>query len=101
MAFGLILEFDGIGREVYDAVNRNLGIDTTRPSGDWPPGLIFHAGGAKPGGWAIFEVWAAKQDQERFMNNRLGRALQLGGVTSAPSRVEWLDLAAHTTPATQ
>jgi hypothetical protein len=29
------------------------------------------------------------------MNERLGRALQEGGINEAPARVEWLDLAAH------
>lgn len=98
MAFALILEFDRIGREVYDSVNRNLGIDTTRPTGNWPSGLLFHAGGAKTGGWVVFEVWESKEAQERFMSERLGRALSEGGVTAPPSRVEWLTLAAHVAP---
>jgi hypothetical protein len=98
MAMGLILEFDGIGREVYDAVNRKLGLDATRPTGNWPSGLLFHAGGAKPGGWVVFEVWESKEAQERFMSDRLGRALNEGGVTSPPKRIEWLALAAHTVP---
>src|SRR5947209_5822364 len=55
MAQGLILEFDGVGRDEYDAVNGNLGIDPDSGQGDWPAGLVFHAGGAKPGGWVVFE----------------------------------------------
>lgn len=98
MAMGLILEFDGVGRETYEAVNQNLDIDVTRSSGNWPPGLKFHAGGAKPGGWVVFEVWESKEAQDRFMRERLGAALAKGGVTKPPSRVEWLTLAAHTTP---
>jgi hypothetical protein len=94
VAEGLILEFDGIGRAEYDAVNEKLGI----PEGAWPDGLVFHAGGAKPGGWVVFEIWASKADQERFMAERLGRALQEGGVTSPPARVEWLDIAAYESP---
>jgi hypothetical protein len=95
MAAGLLLEFDGMGREQYDAVNERLGIDQETGAGDWPEGLLFHAGGAKPGGWVVFEVWASQEDQQRFMDARLGRALQEGGVTGPPSRAEWLDLAAH------
>lgn len=98
MALGLILEFNGIGRDVYDAVNRHLGIDTSRPGGTWPAGLLYHAAGAKGGGWVVFEVWTTKQAQERFMSERLGRALAASGVTAAPARVEWLDLAVHTAP---
>lgn len=98
MAEGLILEFDGVGREEYDAVNEKLGIDQESGQGDWPEGLLFHAGGAKPQGWVVFEVWESQQAQEQFMNQRLGRALQEGGINGPPSRVEWLDLAAHNSP---
>lgn len=44
------------------------------------------------------EVWESREDQERFMQDRLGRALQEGGVSGPPSRVEWLGLAAYHTP---
>ena len=95
MAAGLLLEFDGVGREQYEAVNNRLGIDPETGEGDWPDGLLFHAGGAKSGGWVVMEVWESQQAQERFMQSRLGQALQEGGITERPSRVEWLDLAAH------
>ena len=45
----------------------------------------------------MFEVWASKGDQERFLNDRLGPALHDAGAPD-PSRMEWLDLAAHTAP---
>jgi hypothetical protein len=99
MAEGLILEFEGAGREAYDAVNERLGIDPQSAQGNWPAGLVFHAGGAKPGGWVVFEVWESREAQSRFMNERLGRALQEGGVSEPPSRVEWLELAAYQSPA--
>ena len=95
---GLILEFDGVGRAQYDAVNAEVGIDMDSGEGDWPPGLLFHAGAAKPGGWLVFEVWESRDAQGRFMNEPLGRALQDGGITDPPSRVEWLELAAYHSP---
>jgi hypothetical protein len=95
MAEGFILEFEGAGREQYDAVNGLLGIDPASGDGDWPAGLMFHAGGSKPGGFVVFEVWESRQAQERFMNDRLGQALREGGITSPPSRVEWLELAGY------
>jgi hypothetical protein len=97
MAAGLILEFEGLESDTYGAVNDLLGIDQKTGEGDWPAGLLFHAGGAKPGGWAVFEVWESQEAQQSFMDERLGRALQEAGVTSPPSRAEWLDLAAHHT----
>lgn len=98
MAQGLILEFDGVGHEQYEAVNGRLGIDPETGQGDWPAGMLYHAGGAKPGGWVVFEVWESQQAQEEFMHGRLGRALQEGGISGPPARVEWLELAAHHAP---
>ncbi|MBS1887918.1 MAG: hypothetical protein JSU06_12095 [Actinobacteria bacterium] len=98
MAEGLILEFDGFGLETYEAVNRLLGIDMETGAGDWPSGLLFHSGGAKDGGWVVFEVWDSREDQGRFMSDRLGPALKDGGVTDPPNRMEWIDLAAYHTP---
>jgi hypothetical protein len=95
MAEGLILEFDGVGLEQYRAVNGRLGIDMDTGAGDWPAGLLFHAGGTKPGGFVVYEVWESKEAQERFMQERLGRALQEGGIAGPPARVEWIELAAH------
>ena len=97
MADALIFEFEGVGREQYEAVNRNLGLDPVNGSGDWPKGMKSHVGAAKPGGWIVFEVWDSTDDQEAWMEGRLGRALEEEGVT-APSRVEWLEVTGYTTP---
>jgi len=90
-------EFEGVGREQYDAVTERLGFDQQTGQGA-PAGLVFHAAGAKPAGWIVFEVWESRQAQEQFMNERLGRALQEGGVNEPPTRVEWLELAAYNSP---
>ena len=98
MAEALILEFEGLGRKEYDAVNAILGIDQETGEGDWPDGLLFHSGAGKSGGgWVVFEIWDSKASQERFMNERLGSALQ-EGMAGPPSRVEWLELAAYRSP---
>ncbi len=99
MADALILEFDGVGREEYEAVNKVLGIDMSTGTGNWPEGLVMHSAGAtRDGGWVVYEVWDSVEAQERFMNERLGPALQQGGITDPPSRADWVDLHAHHTP---
>jgi hypothetical protein len=97
VAEGLILEFEGVGLEQYMAVNKALGIDVTTGAGEWPEGLLFHSAGTRPGGLLVYEVWESQDAQGRFMNGRLGRALQEGGITTAPSRVEWMDLIGYRT----
>ena len=78
MADALILEFDGVGVEGYEAVNRELGIDMETGEADWPDGLISHTAGAKPGGWVVIEIWESQDAQGEFMNDRLGAALGAG-----------------------
>src|SRR3954470_8267368 len=90
MADALILELDGVGAEEYERVNGHLGIDMQSGEGNWPEGLLMHTAATKPGGLVIYEIWASQADQERFMEGRLGRALQEGGIEEPPSRMEWL-----------
>jgi hypothetical protein len=98
MADGLILEFDGFGIEKYEQVNGLLGIDMSSGAGDWPAGMLAHTGGAKDGGWVVFEVWDSQADQERFMQDRLGPALAEAGIEGPPARLEWIEIAAHRNP---
>lgn len=95
MAEALILEFEGYGVDDYEKVNGALGINMQTGEGPWPDGLLLHSAAIKPGGFLIYEVWASKEDQERFMEERLGQALQEGGIEGPPARNEWLDLQSH------
>ena len=98
MAEALILEFDGVGQKEYEAVNKELGIDMTAGTGNWPPGLLMHAAGvADDGSFVVTEVWESRAAQERFMSERLGQALGKGGVTSPP-KAKWARLLAHHHP---
>ncbi|HEY2480315.1 MAG TPA: hypothetical protein VGI17_16495 [Solirubrobacterales bacterium] len=98
MAEGVILEFDGLSLEDYRRVNELLGIDMDSGEGDWPAGLLTHVGGAKDGGWVVFELWSSRADQERFLAGRLGKALSEAGIEGPPARLEWIEVAAHQTP---
>jgi hypothetical protein len=74
MAYGVILRFEGVGEDQYWAVNERLGIDRNG-EGDYPDGILHHAGGATEDGWVVFEVWESKGAQEAFMAGKLGEAL--------------------------
>jgi hypothetical protein len=98
VAEGLILEFSGVGKAEYEAVNGKLGIDMNSGSGDWPKGLQMHfAGTSDKGTFVVTEVWATRADQEAFMHDRLGAALAAGGITGTPT-ITWVPLYAFHTP---
>ena len=98
MAAGLILEFEGVTRAEYDAVNKQLGIDMESGQGNWPDGLITHSGGLNDNGHlVVIEVWDTAEHQGRFMEERLGAALADSGVP-APSSATWIEVIAHHNP---
>ncbi|MEA2687530.1 MAG: hypothetical protein QOJ39_3389 [Candidatus Eremiobacteraeota bacterium] len=97
MPAGLILRFPGKSRTDYDAVNAKLDIDMTEGT-NFPDGLLSHAAGEDGGALYVIEVWESRDAQGRFMQERLGRALQEGGVTGAPE-ITWIDpLVSYHTP---
>jgi hypothetical protein len=98
MAYGILLEFDGsVGKPQYDAANEKLGIDMDRGTGDWPDGLISHAGGTIADGFIVYEVWESKAKQEAFMAGRLGAALAAAGIPQ-PRTVTEVDVVGHRAP---
>lgn len=91
MAVGLILRFPGQTRADYDAVNDKLGIDQDADTNtNFPEGLLSHAAGEADGALIVMEVWESREAQGRFMQERLGRALQEAGVSGAPEAT-WID----------
>lgn len=95
MSYAIVLVFEGVGADDYWAVNDRLGINRDG-SGEWPPGIVSHAGGPTATGWVVSEVWNSKADQEAFMASRLGTALGAVGVP-APVQVIESDLVNYQT----
>ena len=80
MTYALVLAFEGVTEEQYWAVNENLGVQRDG-KGDWPAGILSHAGGPmEGGGWLVIERWDSKASQEAFMATRLGPALGIVGL---------------------
>ncbi len=98
MAEAVIIEFDGVDRRQYDAVNEKLGIDLAAGTGDWPEGLSSHvAGETAGGGFVVMEVWDSQKSQEGWIGGRLGVALGEVGVP-APVRVSWMNVVGEHRP---
>ena len=93
MAAELILEFEGVTTEEYRAVNKALGIDPDTGEGNWPDGMIAHSAGLNDAGnLTVLEVWDTPGHQAAFMEGRLLKALQEGGITEPPASVTWIEL---------
>jgi hypothetical protein len=91
----LILEFDAVSADQYNAVNATLGIDPATGEGDWPAGMLSHTGATTGGGKLIVvEVWDSQASQGEFMSARLGPALGQAGLPD-PTRVEWGSTVGH------
>jgi hypothetical protein len=96
MAAELILEFEGVTKAEYDAVNEELGIDPETGEGDWPEGMLVHSAGLSSSGhFVVTEVWDSVEHQEAFMHDRLGEALVKGGISGPPFSVTWIELISH------
>jgi hypothetical protein len=90
----LVLEFEGFGRNVYDAVNRELGMNDDWSAGEIPAGLIDHVAGATAAGWSLSR-YGSRARLRPHLWNRVSAALHAGGVTGPPSRMEWLSDPSH------
>jgi hypothetical protein len=62
---------EGIGTEMYDAVNAELNLE-----GDPPAGMIFHWAGHVDGKWTISDTWESREDYDRFQTEQLFPAIQ-------------------------
>jgi hypothetical protein len=95
MAAALILQLAGVGLDDYYRVSGLMNIDQKTGTGDWPDGLLTHAAGITDEGLTVIEVWESRDKQGRFMQERLGPAMQKGGVTAVP-KATWVDLETYT-----
>jgi hypothetical protein len=71
MAIGLRIKFADGTQEQYDAVNDQMGVE-----GNPPEGMIFHAAGPIEGGWGVIDFWESRGHFDRFLESRLGPAIQ-------------------------
>jgi hypothetical protein len=85
MAIGLVMTFDGVTKEQYEAVMAHSAIDLRSPgnpsgAAEWPAGGMSHYAGPTPTGWCVVDIWESQEQFDAFLGARLGPVLEDVGV---------------------
>ena len=70
MPVGLRLDFQNLRLDDYDATCRALNFPA-----DWPDGLLAHGSAEIDGRLRVTDVWESRPHFDRFVEQRLGRAI--------------------------
>jgi len=85
MAIALVIEFPGGSQGQYDKVQDTLGLKGPET---WPRGMILHMAGPTAKGWEVVNVWESREQFDRFVTERLAKALREAGMPE-PRRLEF------------
>jgi heme-degrading monooxygenase HmoA len=79
MAIGLIFDGDGVTQSQYEQV-----LHAVMSEGEQVKGFLSHAAGPREGGFCVVETWESQEALQRFIDQKLGRALAEAGITTQP-----------------
>lgn len=82
MALAFIMEFPGVTQRQYDQA-----LDRVQLGGKPYQGQIFHAAGPIADGWCVVDVWESQEAFDRFLQAKLGQALQEAGIPAPKQKV--------------
>jgi hypothetical protein len=81
MTVGVQLEFRGGSLDQYDEIVKRMGFT---PGGKGAPGGLFHWVTKTDDGIRVIDVWDAKENFEKFAQEKIGPISQEVGVTGPP-----------------
>jgi hypothetical protein len=76
MAVGMLLAGEAVTKDSYQQVTEKMFGGYPMPEEQSPEGLIIHTAGQSEQGWYVYDVWESKEHFQRFVENKLGPALQ-------------------------
>ena len=82
MPVAVVLEFEGGTLDQYDQVVQKMGLS---PGGAGPPGALFHWVTATDGGVRVTDVWATREQFDRFAEEQIGPISAEVGLPGPPS----------------
>jgi hypothetical protein len=85
MAIGVVMTFDDVSTEQYEAVMAQDALDLRSPrntsaTNDWPSGIVSHVAGPTATGWCVVDVWESQSKLDDFISVRLGPAMAKAGL---------------------
>lgn len=95
MASVMQMRWEGITPDQYDALRPVVRWET-----DYPEGAVFHVAWFDGGGINVIDVWDSPEQFDRFMQDRLGPAVQQLGIEGQPD-IKWSDAHAVFNPAAE
>jgi hypothetical protein len=94
MAIAVQLDFDGATLEQYDAVCSKMGLT---PKGPGPAGAISHFATMTDTGLRVVDVWATKEQFEKFAQEQIGPFSAAVGMNGQP-RMQFFEVHNYFTP---
>jgi hypothetical protein len=82
----VMIRMKGAGWTAEQVDKLNAAID---PDGNPPEGLIFHASGPVPSGFAVVDFWESRAHFDRFAAERIGPAAAAVGIEGRPEVEEF------------
>jgi hypothetical protein len=76
MAVGMLLAGEAVTRDSYTQVTEKMFGSYPMREDQSPDGLILHTAGQGEQGWYVYDVWESKEHFQRFVESKLGPALQ-------------------------
>jgi len=76
MAVGMLLAGEAVTKDTYTQLTEKMFGSYPMREEDSPEGLIMHTAGQSEQGWYVYDIWESKEQFQRFVESKLGPALQ-------------------------
>jgi hypothetical protein len=85
MAVGMLLSGDGVTEDSYRQLTEAMFGNHPMREDQAPDGLLLHTAGQSEQGWYIYDVWDSQDKFQRFVAEKLGRAIESTGAGDGAS----------------
>lgn len=82
MAVAVVMDFEGATLDQYDQVIEKMGFT---PSGNGPPGALFHWVAQTGDGLRVVDAWETREQFQRFADEQIGPYTREVGIPAPPA----------------